>query len=158
MEGRVVHAPRAGAEEIEKVWMPIVEMITKYWDATGADLYGKPIEPEVVPLMNMWQHGTLVVFGAYDSDNTLQGIILGVQFHPLMYNALQLTIEIVHATSDEAYAALFDVLKTAKGIMGFTDVYVAKFVRDTRLLNILHERGVVPPTKDLNIDMIRIEV
>lgn len=99
-------------------------LMTQYWEQRGKSVFKKELQLNLLALIQMWQIGGLLIIIAYDGEKPV-GVLLGVNFTPLWYDARICQIEVCYGITPQIEQGLFSYFKQHLDFFNLTELWVS---------------------------------
>lgn len=101
----------------------LVPLLQEYWEKEGNAFWGKPLNVNVISLIQLWYTDSLVVVVAYDNGKPA-GFFLGIRFSHLLFNIRAIKIELCYAPTDEMKRGIIQYLTEIAKFMSVNELWV----------------------------------
>lgn len=105
----------------------LVPLISEYWNVEGSHMYNKPLNINIISLVQMWLYNDLMIIVAYD-DNTPCGFFIGVKFTHILYAARAVQCEVVWARDKSLIDGFYKYLNDIISFMDMNEIWTRRTI------------------------------
>ncbi len=121
---KYLSTPTDEKQAVEMMQTTIMPMLQKYWDSVGNKKFEKPIDFKILTFVHLWLVGGLYLAIAEDASKQPCGILLGVRFVPMMYEAKVLQVEALYGEDKEVEEGLVKYTMTVLPFMELNEIWL----------------------------------
>lgn len=115
--------PKTPEEAVNPTKDKLVPLMKKYWSSKGKQVYGEEFDLSVLPFIQMWLHGNLIMIVAKDGDKEV-GFFIGIVFEPMTFKANVVQAELWDADTKEIEEGLFRYLFNIVQVKNLNEIWI----------------------------------
>lgn len=118
---KFIDKPRTFDEGANCLEYEIYPLLQEFWELKGKGFYDKPLAFNAPAFVNLWVMNGLVLVLAYEDEKPV-GILIGIKYNPMMFDATLLQVETLYGKKPEVEAGLMNYLASITPILGVDEI------------------------------------